>query len=189
MAEPVLRVERSEGVTTLTLNRPDARNALSSELRVALTDTFTALRRDDDTAVVILTGAGPAFCAGLDLREPLDRGYAFYTQRLFDEGHVSRMTDARRYPIDIHSCAEAILCLSQLADRYDDALTRAQAVAEWTLSHMRHPAGYFYYRRYRWLTIKIPYMRWGQAWMMAALARLRRALAAVGKVDLETERT
>jgi hypothetical protein len=111
-----------------------------------------------------------------DLREPLDRGYAFYTRNLFDEGHVPRLTDANRYPVDIHSCAEAILCLSQLARRYDDALVRAQAVAEWTLAHMRHPSGYFFYRRYRWLTIKIPYMRWGQAWMMAALARLQWAL-------------
>jgi rhamnogalacturonyl hydrolase YesR len=112
-----------------------------------------------------------------DLREPLDRGYAFYTRRLFDEGYIPRLTDTRRYPIDIHSCAEAILCLGQLANRYDDALARARLVAEWTLVHMRHPDGYFYYRRYRWLTIKIPYVRWGQAWMMAALARLQRALA------------
>ena len=69
MAEPVLRVERSEGISTLTLNRPDARNALSEELRRALVDAFTGLRRDAETAVVILTGTGRAFCAGLDLQE------------------------------------------------------------------------------------------------------------------------
>jgi hypothetical protein len=106
-----------------------------------------------------------------DLREPLDRGYAFYTRHLFDEGRIPRLTDTRRYPIDIHSCAEAILCLTQLSDRYDDAWGRARAVANWTLAHMRHPSGYFYYRRYRRLTIKMPYMRWGQAWMMSALAK------------------
>jgi uncharacterized protein YyaL (SSP411 family) len=123
-----------------------------------------------------------------DLREPLDRAYAFYMERLFDQGRIPRITDARCYPIDIHSCAEAILCLSQLADRYEEALQRAQAVAEWALCHMRHPAGYFYYRRYRWLTIKIPYMRWGQAWMMAALTRLRRALGAASMADPKAER-
>ncbi len=112
-----------------------------------------------------------------DLREPLERGYAFYTQYLFDEGCIPRLTDKHRYPVDIHSCAEAILCLSQLTTRYEDALDRALAVAAWTISHMRHPSGYFYYRRYRWLTIKIPYMRWGQAWMMSALVRLRQTLS------------
>ncbi len=112
-----------------------------------------------------------------DLRQPLDWGYAFYIRHLFDEGHIPRLTNTRRYPVDIHSCAEAILCLSQLADRYEGALDRALAVADWTISHMRHPSGYFYYRRYRWLTIKIPYMRWGQAWMMSALTRLQQILS------------
>jgi hypothetical protein len=119
-----------------------------------------------------------------DLREPLDRGYAFYTERLFDEGRIPRLTEARRYPVDIHSCAEAILCLSQLSARYDDALARACAVADWTLAHMRHPSGAFYYRRYRWLTIRIPYMRWGQAWMMLALTRLQKALGAAPQHDV-----
>ena len=69
MAEPVLLVEREGGVATLTLNRPEQMNALSTELRTALADTFAELRRDRDTRVVILTGAGRAFCAGLDLKE------------------------------------------------------------------------------------------------------------------------
>jgi hypothetical protein len=121
-----------------------------------------------------------------DLREPLDRGYVFYTQRLFDEGCIPRLTEASRYPVDIHSCAEAVLCLSQLSARYEDALSRACAVADWTLAHMRHPSGTFYYRRYRWLTIKIPYMRWGQAWMMVALTKLQQALAAAAGSDLRS---
>ena len=73
MAEPVLLIERDAGVVTLTLNRPNAMNALSRELRVALVDAFTTLEFDPDARVVILTGAGRAFCAGLDLKE-LGRG-------------------------------------------------------------------------------------------------------------------
>ncbi len=69
MAEPVLLVEKQEGITTLTLNRPDQMNALSLELRWALHDTINELRDDKDTGVVILTGAGKGFCAGLDLKE------------------------------------------------------------------------------------------------------------------------
>jgi enoyl-CoA hydratase len=56
-------------VATVTLNRPDARNALNSELLRSLYDAFTELEADDAVAVVILTGADPAFCAGLDLKE------------------------------------------------------------------------------------------------------------------------
>ena len=69
MAEPVLLVEKRNGVTTLTLNRPKQMNALSLELRWALNDTIAELRNDKETGVVILTGAGSGFCAGLDLKE------------------------------------------------------------------------------------------------------------------------
>lgn len=73
MTDDVLRVERSDGLAIVTLNRPAKMNALSLELRRALTTTFAALEADPSTRVVILTGAGRAFCAGLDLEE-LGRG-------------------------------------------------------------------------------------------------------------------
>jgi enoyl-CoA hydratase/carnithine racemase len=69
MAEPVLLVERSEGIAALTLNRPKAMNALSRELRAALVAALDDAGRDPETGVVILTGAGRAFSAGLDLKE------------------------------------------------------------------------------------------------------------------------
>lgn len=69
MSEPVLLVEKAEGIATVTLNRPTAMNALSSELREAIADTFQELEADPDVQVAILTGAGKAFCAGLDLKE------------------------------------------------------------------------------------------------------------------------
>ena len=69
MPEPILLVDKSDGIATLTLNRPDQLNALSVELREALADELENLRTDQDIGVVILTGAGRAFCAGLDLKE------------------------------------------------------------------------------------------------------------------------
>lgn len=65
----VLLIEDADRVRTLTLNRPQSRNALSSALRKQF---FAALRdaeADDAVDVVILTGADPVFCAGLDLKE------------------------------------------------------------------------------------------------------------------------
>jgi enoyl-CoA hydratase len=68
MSELVLS-DTTERVSTLTLNRPDARNALSSELQRALAVALAGAEADDDVDVIVLTGADPAFCAGLDLRE------------------------------------------------------------------------------------------------------------------------
>lgn len=69
MSEPVLRVETSEGVATVTLHRPDKMNALSRDLRTAIAAAFQELAADPRIGVAIVTGAGRAFCAGLDLRE------------------------------------------------------------------------------------------------------------------------
>ena len=65
----VLRVETSGQIATVTLDRPEAMNALSAELREAVTRAFRELAETDDVRVAILTGAGRAFCAGLDLKE------------------------------------------------------------------------------------------------------------------------
>jgi enoyl-CoA hydratase/carnithine racemase len=64
----VLRADR-DGVATLTLNRPSARNALSVDLMGALQAALEAIAADMNVRVVILAGAGPAFCAGHDLKE------------------------------------------------------------------------------------------------------------------------
>ena len=65
----VLLVEKSHGVATLTLNRPEALNALNLALRRALEESFRELQKDGETRVAILTGAGRAFSAGVDLKE------------------------------------------------------------------------------------------------------------------------
>jgi enoyl-CoA hydratase len=69
MSDPVILVDRDDAVATVTLNRPQARNALSSELRKTLWQTMRDLDADESVAAIVLTGADPAFCAGLDLKE------------------------------------------------------------------------------------------------------------------------
>ncbi|MCZ0997070.1 enoyl-CoA hydratase-related protein [Streptomyces mirabilis] len=67
--EPVVLVDVEERIATVTLNRPEARNALSREVTFALWDAVTAAGKALDVDAVILTGADPAFCAGVDLKE------------------------------------------------------------------------------------------------------------------------
>jgi enoyl-CoA hydratase len=62
-------VETAERVRTVTFNRPEARNALNTALQRASAAALAEAESDDDVDVVVLTGADPAFCAGLDLRE------------------------------------------------------------------------------------------------------------------------
>jgi len=57
------------GVATITLNRPERLNALTFEVYRELTDTFAALRSEKDVRVVVITGAGRAFCSGGDVRD------------------------------------------------------------------------------------------------------------------------
>jgi enoyl-CoA hydratase/carnithine racemase len=84
---PLLRSD-ADGIATLTLNRPDRRNALSEGLLAALTETFDAIAHDRSVRAVVLAANGPVFSAGHDLKEmtarraDADRGRAYYTDIL-----------------------------------------------------------------------------------------------------------
>jgi 2-(1,2-epoxy-1,2-dihydrophenyl)acetyl-CoA isomerase len=65
----ILNLERSGTVATVTLNRPDSRNALNVALLLELRACFESLDRDAGVRAIVLTGAGPAFCAGADVKE------------------------------------------------------------------------------------------------------------------------
>lgn len=81
----VLRAD-DHGIATLTLNRPQSRNALSQGMLDALRQALAAIAEDDSVRVVILAGAGPAFCAGHDLKELRAADYARdYTEKLFTD--------------------------------------------------------------------------------------------------------
>ncbi|MEM7097573.1 MAG: enoyl-CoA hydratase [Pseudomonadota bacterium] len=69
MSTELVMVEKDDGLAIVTLNRPEALNALSSGLRNAISQAFTALADDPEVGVIILTGAGRAFTVGLDLKE------------------------------------------------------------------------------------------------------------------------
>jgi len=91
---PVLRHDRGDGVTVLTLNRPDRFNVLSEAMLAALRDALDTIAASSDVRVVVIAGEGRAFCAGHDLKEMRARPDRDYYRWLFAE--CSRMMLAIR---------------------------------------------------------------------------------------------
>ncbi len=79
-ADQVLLSEDRDGVRTLTLNRPARKNAISAELWTALADAFRAVADDRSVRVLVLAGAGGAFCSGADISKP-DNRHPIYRMR------------------------------------------------------------------------------------------------------------
>jgi len=69
-----ITTEISEGVAVISLNRPEVRNALNSQILRAIPEVIASLEENPEVDVLVLTGTDPAFCAGLDLRELGDTG-------------------------------------------------------------------------------------------------------------------
>ena len=83
--EPLVLQERRDGIASLTLNRPAQYNALSEQMLAALHGAFDALADDASVRVVVLKGAGKAFCAGHDLKQMKANRNLEYYRRLFDD--------------------------------------------------------------------------------------------------------
>src|SRR2546423_7285194 len=69
-----LRVERTDGIVTVTLDRPDRKNAINDTMWVELWETFEAVARSTEDRGLVVTGAGGAFCSGQDLGAVSDAG-------------------------------------------------------------------------------------------------------------------
>ena len=112
----------------------------------------------------------------VDLRsetyDAIKNGSAFWLDNFFLDDGTPKYYDKAVYPIDIHSAAVAIAALCELNAVDDRMLPMARKTAEWTIENMLDPRGFFYYQRRKNRIIKTPFMRWGQAWMAYALARL-----------------
>jgi hypothetical protein len=106
----------------------------------------------------------------------LARGYNFYKQNLFSADGTPKYFSDAVYPVDIHSCSQAILTFCAFSNREVAALDDSLRTALWTIQNMQSPEGFFYFQRHRFWTNRTPYMRWGQAWMFRALANLELTL-------------
>lgn len=114
------------------------------------------------------------------------RGFRYYWEHLFTADHLPALMPGQRYPINIHAVAEGILCVSELGRLQQirscyPVETRLESLVAWAIENMQDRAGYFYYAKTQRRTVRIPYMRWGQAWMMAALTEALVSLRDAGR--------
>lgn len=96
----MIRVESAHHVRTLTLDRPDRRNALHPDLIAALVSALDRAEADRDVRVVVITGAGPTFCAGLDL---------FHLVEVGEEGGVEYLRSAFALFRQVHELRQPVI--------------------------------------------------------------------------------
>ena len=145
MSEEIILVERDGAVALVTLNRPKALNALSRALRSEIVRVFTELKDDPDIRAVVLTGAGRAFTAGVDLKEAGETGFALGVDEDSANIDIARAMEAYPWPIigAINGYAItggfelALLCDILLASehaKFADTHARVGIVPGWGLS-------------------------------------------------------
>jgi rhamnogalacturonyl hydrolase YesR len=105
-----------------------------------------------------------------EFEDSLRRGFEFYRTHFFREDGAPKYFHNRTYPIDVHSVAQSIITLSEFRDLHPSSLATADKVIQWAMDRMWDERGFFYYRVLRLATIRTPYMRWSEAWMLLALA-------------------
>jgi hypothetical protein len=100
----------------------------------------------------------------------LTKGYRHFRHTFFLPDGTPRYYAQKTLPIDIQCASQAIQSLVNLRHLHPDSVTTALDVAEWTIANMQDKTGYFYYRKYPFITNKTATLHWGQATMFAALA-------------------
>jgi len=108
--------------------------------------------------------------------ESIRRGYSFWKSAFIHPDGSLSYYSTRKYPVDIHAVAQAILTLLEFSTDDPDAMALAWLVVTWAMKHLQDPKGYFYYQLTPLFINKIAYMRWAQAWMLNALVEFEWAL-------------
>lgn len=114
--------------------------------------------------------------ANQEIYAALKRYYKFYLNRLFTNTKIPKLTPESIYPVNIHSCAEAILCTCMLIEEFPEGGNYLNSCLKWTIKNMQDRKGWFIYmiiniKGIKW-RVKIPYMRWAQAWMLRGLSQV-----------------
>ena len=107
-----------------------------------------------------------------ETKNSIEKGLNFWLENFFLDDGTPKYYDKQTFPVDIHSASAAIVALCELSEIDERCLPLAERVADWTIENMRDERGFFYYQKRRFHTVKIPFIRWSQAWTAYALAKL-----------------
>jgi rhamnogalacturonyl hydrolase YesR len=99
----------------------------------------------------------------------IDTGMKYYLETFFDKEGRSAYYSNSLYPIDIHAPSQLFVTLHK-AGLFKQNRELADRVLNWTVNNMQSKRGYFYYQKRKYITNKIPYMRWSQAWIFYGLS-------------------
>ena len=99
-------------------------------------------------------------------------GYRYWKQHMFLSDGTPKYYSDKLHPIDVHSVAQAILTFLEFEQEDPEAFALAIRMARWGIENLQDPDGYFYYWICRAYKVRIPYIRWSQAWMQIALTEL-----------------
>jgi hypothetical protein len=95
------------------------------------------------------------------------RGFEYWDRTFWTTEFAPRYYHDRTYPLDSHCCAQGILTYLAFGET-----EKAHRVADWAVANLWDTRGFFWYQNARWFTNRLCYMRWAQAWMYYALAKL-----------------
>ncbi len=104
----------------------------------------------------------------------LEKGFKYYVQTFFTDEGIPMYYNNSVYPIDIHATAQTVITLHKL-DKLHENKVLIDRVLNWTIDNMQSKEGFFYFQINKYFSSKIPYMRWGQAWMFYALSTYLKA--------------
>jgi hypothetical protein len=107
-----------------------------------------------------------------EFQDALERGYNYWKNSFFLADGWPKYYHDDPYPADAHAGASAVVTFLELSRLDPNSIKLAEQVARWTICNLRDEQGYFYYQKRRFYTVRKPYMRWSQAWMLYALGRL-----------------
>jgi hypothetical protein len=160
LLEPIGRA----AAATIAAQRPDGAWLYADEPGLTWVDNFHTGYVLEALAECELTLSG--------LREPLERGIAFWERELFLPDGTPKHFVHRALPHDAHSYASAIDTWLAVTDWRHEALERAELTSELLIRRLLAPSGYVYVRRGRFWTNKVPFVRWSTAPAFRALATL-----------------
>lgn len=131
---------------------------------------------DNFHTAFILTSFARIMKASVEARSEfagvVSRGLEFWRESFFMPDGWPKYYPDSLYPADAHSAGAAVVALAELESIAPPALPLAEKIAHWAIRRLQSGRGFFYYQKRRFYTVRTPYMRWSQSWMLYALARL-----------------